>query len=145
MEGPGPGDGGPAELGRVPHRLAADALNPSRHFGGGPARERHQEDAPGVRAAHDEPGHPVGQGLRLPGPGPGDDQERAARLGAADAVFDGSALGGIQVISRLGRLHGCGSLAHGEMALAGATFGMGPVIGAGASTLAGNRFKDALA
>jgi hypothetical protein len=62
--------------------FARNALHAFRHLASGAARERHQQDAPGIGTIDDQMGNAVGERIRLARPRTGDDQERPARRDA---------------------------------------------------------------
>ena len=120
VEGAGPGKRGaerapkracerPEERARAAARLARrgrlppDPLDPPRHLDGGAARERHQENAAGIGAVRDEMHHAMRECRRLARARAGDDEERAVRS-RIDAVQDGAALVGIELVE-VGRGH----------------------------------------
>ena len=72
--------------------LRSDPLDPSRHLGGGTARERQQHDAAGIDAVDDEVRHPMRQRVGLAGAGAGDDQQRAGLGEGRAAVLHGAPL-----------------------------------------------------
>ena len=94
MEGPRPADRIAPAAARLTQRCGGDALDPARHLGGGPAREREQQDAARVGAVDDQVGDPVRERIGLAGAGTGDDEQRRGDVGAAagDAVLDGAPL-----------------------------------------------------
>ena len=81
MERPGPCHGVGQHAGLVAHHPPADPLDPADHLACGPARERHQQDAPRIGAIDDQVGDPVRQGVGLARPGAGDDQQGRGRFG----------------------------------------------------------------
>jgi hypothetical protein len=60
-------------------------------------RERHQQDAPGIRAVHDQMRDAVGEGVGLAGSGAGDDQQRRTWTGPR-AMLDGAPLFRIETV-----------------------------------------------
>ena len=65
-----------------PEHLAADALDPARHLGGGAAREGHQQDAARVGAVDDQMRDAVRERVGLARAGAGDDQQRPGDVAA---------------------------------------------------------------
>ena len=78
----------------LPHDASRDPLDPSRHLGGGAARERHQQNPPRIGAVDDQVRDAVRQGVGLAGPRAGDHEERQPRRAVLlpDAVLDGPPL-----------------------------------------------------
>jgi len=73
--------------------FASNPLDAFRHLGRGASRERHQQDPARVCAADDQVRNMVGKGIRLAGPGAGDDEQWwSDMIVAGDAMLDGSAL-----------------------------------------------------
>jgi hypothetical protein len=64
--------------------------------------KRHQQDAAGVRAAHDQMRHPMGEGVGLAGSGAGDDQQRRAGT-RSGTMLDRTPLFRIEVVEVGGR------------------------------------------
>ena len=63
-----------------PDNVFADTLDPSRHFRGGTSGKRHQQDAAGIGAIHDQMRNTVGERVGFARTGPGDDQQRSGRV-----------------------------------------------------------------
>ena len=107
VEGAGPGQRVRHHAGIVAQHLARDPLDAFRHFGSGAARERHQQNAPGIGAVDDQMGHPMGERVGLAGPGAGDHQQRRKWAGSRRAVLDGAPLFRIEAFEVGGcRWHG---------------------------------------
>ena len=93
MEGAGPAERVGHDPGISAKDLTSDPLDAPRHLGRSAPRERHQQDPTRVSAADDEVGNTVGDGIRLAGPGTGDDQQRSPDMAVGgDPVLDGSTL-----------------------------------------------------
>ena len=109
VERAGPGHGVGQHRGLVAHDPSADALHPAGHLAGGPAREGHQQDAPGIGAIDDQVGDAVRQRVGLARPGAGDDQQRPGRVRPPrlHAMLDGLPLLGIQGVEVSGGGHAC--------------------------------------
>ena len=107
VEGAGPGQRIGHHAGIVAHHLAGDPFDPSCHFRSGAARERHQQDAPGVGPVDHQMGDAMGQRVGLAGTRAGDHQERCERPLARRAMLDGPPLFRIEAIEVGGcRWHG---------------------------------------
>ena len=94
VEGAGPGQRVSHDVGVLPHDLSRDPLDPSRHFGGGAPRKRHQQNPPRIGAVDDQVRDAVRQGVGLAGPCAGDHEERQPRRAVLlpDPVLDGPPL-----------------------------------------------------
>ena len=66
---------------------AEQVLGPAEHLGGRPAGERQQQDAAGIDALGDQPGHAMHQRGGLAGAGPGHDQQRPFAVGGRLALL----------------------------------------------------------
>ena len=111
MEGAGPGQRIGHDVGTLPHDPACDAFDPARHLGGGPARERHQQNPSGIGAVDDQVGNPVRQRVGLARSGTRDHEKRypGRAVILPHAVLDGSPL------LRIERLEIGGGLGHAQI------------------------------
>ena len=106
MEGAGPGQRVGHDAGIVAHHLAGDPLDAPGHFGGGAAREGHQQDAAGIGAVDDQMGDPMRQRVGLAGSGAGDHQQGREGARSRCAMLDGAPLFRIEAVEIGGcRLH----------------------------------------
>ena len=98
VERPGPGERVRHDAGLGAQDFGADALDTPAHLGRGTAGKRHQQDAARINAVDDQIGDPMGQGVGLARSRPGDDEQRGGQTAsfAADTMFDGPPLLGIQ-------------------------------------------------
>ena len=97
VKGPGPGQRVGHHAGALAHHLAGDAFDALGHLGGRAAGKRHQQDAAGVGAVHDQMRDAMGEGVGLAGSGAGDDQQRRART-RSRTMLDGAPLFRIEAV-----------------------------------------------
>ena len=75
MKRAGPGKCIGHDTGICSENLRTYPFDATGHFGRGPAREGHQQDATRVSAVDDEMGDPMSKRVGLARPGPGDDEK----------------------------------------------------------------------
>ena len=107
VESAGPGQRIGHDVGALPHDPSRDPFHPSRHLGGGAARECHQQNPPRIGAVDDQVGNAMRQGVGLARTCTRDDEERRARRAVLfpHAMLDGPPLFGVEGL-KIGGGHG---------------------------------------